>query len=206
MDRDSNYREITTEEVDAAAALIARAYIDDPLCAFTLPNRRTREKTLFKLFRALGELSAKNRRLYGVGDPLLGIAIWKRPDEEDLSVPISSLGKFLPLLFTYYPIGLYRARGIVNQTEALHARHAPGPHFYLDNLAVHPSAQGKGLASRLVRPFLEQAEAQNVPVYTDTVTRSNVAIYEHFGFTCVEEAAVPGTGVTIWALLREPGQ
>jgi hypothetical protein len=54
----------------------------------------------------------------------------------------------------------------------------------------------------LIRPFLEMADSQKTLAYTDTVTRSNVALYEHFGFQCVEESAVSGTGLTVWALRR----
>ena len=52
-----------------------------------------------------------------------------------------------------------------------------------------PSARGQGLSSRLIRPFLEMA---------DTLTRSNVGLYKHFGFQCVEESPVPGTELTVW--------
>jgi len=57
-------------------------------------------------------------------------------------------------------------------------------------------------ASRLVKPFLEMADAQRIMMYTDTVIHSNVALYEHFGFECVEEKAIPGTGITVWTLRR----
>ncbi len=90
----------------------------------------------------------------------------------------------------------------MNQTEALHAKYADEPHFYLDNIGVMPSARGKGLSSKLIRPILEMADSQKTIAYTDTVTRSNVALYEHFGFQCVEERAIPGTGLTVWALRR----
>ncbi len=46
------------------------------------------------------------------------------------------------------------------------------------------------------------ADAQKTIAYTDTVTRSNVALYEHFGFQSMEESAIPGTGLTVWALRR----
>lgn len=39
-------------------------------------------------------------------------------------------------------------------------------------------------------PFLEMADLQNVIAYTDTVTASNVSLYEHFGFQCVEASPV----------------
>lgn len=84
----------------------------------------------------------------------------------------------------------------------MHKKYAHEPHFYLDNIGVLPSARGQGLSSKLIRPFLERADSQKTIAYTDTVTRSNVALYEHFGFQCVEESAVSGTGLTVWALRR----
>ena len=53
-----------------------------------------------------------------------------------------------------------------------------------------------------VRENQSQDPTQKVSVYTDTVTRSNVALYEHFGFQCVEESAIAGTGITVWAMRR----
>jgi hypothetical protein len=49
----------------------------------------------------------------------------------------------------------------------------------------------------LIHPILEKADQMRVEVYTDTVTRSNVTFYEHFGFKCMEERSVAGTGITI---------
>ncbi len=69
---------------------------------------------------------------------------------------------------------------------------------------VEADARGQGAASRLIWPFLDKADAESAPAYTDTVTRSNVPLYEHFGFECVEESPVEGTGLTIWALKRNP--
>jgi GNAT superfamily N-acetyltransferase len=67
---------------------------------------------------------------------------------------------------------------------------------------VLPSARGKGLSSKLIRPFLEIADSQKVIAYTDTVSRSNVSLYEHFGFQCVEESSIPSVGITVFALRR----
>jgi len=46
------------------------------------------------------------------------------------------------------------------------------------------------------------ADTQRTIVYTDTVTSSNVALYEHFGFQCGEQSPVSGTGLTVFALRR----
>ena len=206
MDPTPDYRMLTLADVDQAAQVISQAFEDDPLCSFMLPRKRTRIKTLYTFFRALGEVSIKNQRGYGTGDPLQGVAYWKFPNQESMSINLKSLGKFIPLLFSSYPIGLIRARAALDRIDTLHEKHADGPHFYLDNLGVLPSARGKGVSSKLIRPFLEMADAQRVIMYTDTVTPSNVAFYEHFGFQCVEQSPVSGTGLTVFALRRPARQ
>ena len=195
-------RQLILADVEQAAQVIAQAFVDDPLTSFMLPFKATRVKTLLKLFRVYGEINIKNGRGYGVGEPLQGVAFWKIPAQGNLSISVKALGKFLPLLFTMYPIGYYRARAILNQIETLHNQHAAEPHFYLDNLGVLASARGKGLSSKLIRPFLKMADSQKVLAYTDTVTPSNVSLYEHFGFQCVEASPVNGTGITVYALRR----
>jgi GNAT superfamily N-acetyltransferase len=196
------YRLLTLSDVEQAAQVISQAFVDDPLTSFMLPSKATRVKTLLKFFRVYGEINIRSQRGYGVGEPLQGVAFWKFPTQENLSISIQSLAKFLPLLFTMYPIGYFRARAILNQIETLHNKHASEPHFYLDNLAVLPAARGQRLSSKLIRPFLEMADTQNVIAYTDTVTESNVPLYEHFGFQCVEAHLVKGTGITVYALRR----
>lgn len=204
VDTNPDYRLLNLSDVEQAANVIAQAFVDDPLCAYMLPFKRTRvrTRTLRKFFRAYGEVSIKNQRGYGVGEPLQGVAYWQFPTQSDLSISVRSLSKFLPLLLTFYPIGLLRARAVVSQTDTLHQKHADEPHFYLDNIGVLPSARGKGISSKLMLPILEKADAEKVAIYTDTVTEENVPYYEHFGFQCVEACAIPGTGITVWALRR----
>ncbi|HKY53600.1 MAG TPA: GNAT family N-acetyltransferase [Anaerolineales bacterium] len=197
-----DYRQLTLSDVEQAAQVIAQSFVEDPLVSFMLPFRATRVRTMVKFFRVYGEISIKNHRGYGVGEPLQGVAYWKAPEQEDMSISVKSLGKFLPILFTMYPIGYFRARSVISRIEDLHKKHANEPHFYLDNLGVLPSARGKGLSSKLIRPFLEMADSQKVIMYTDTVTKSNVPLYEHFGFQCMEESHIPSTGITVFALRR----
>src|SRR6185503_16686283 len=95
-------RLLTPDDVGPAAQVLAQAFIDDPLCAFMLPFRRTRLKTLSTVFRALGEVSITHQRAYGIGHPLQGVAYWKFPQQDDISISIKSINKFIPLLFTFY--------------------------------------------------------------------------------------------------------
>ena len=199
---DTVIRPLNLADVEQAAEVISQAFVDDPLCAFMLPFRRTRVMTLRKFFRLYGEVNIQNQRGYGIGEPLKGVAFWMEPTKLDVSMSIKSLGTFLPLLFTMYPIGYLRAKVILKQIDLLHKKYAAEPHYYLDNIGVLPAEQGRGYSSRLVRPFLARADAEKAITYTDTVTRVNVGFYEHFGFQCMEECPVEGTGVTVWSFLR----
>ena len=199
----TNSRLLTVSYVEQAAQVISQAFFNDPLISFVLPFRCTRVKTLYKFFRAYGEVNIKNNRGYGFGEPLQGVAYWKSPNQDNLSISVKSLTLFLPLLFTFYPIGYFRAKAIFQKIDELHKKYADEPHYYLDNIGVIPNAQGKGVSSKLIRPILEKADSQKVITYTDTVTQSNVALYEHFGFQCVEESSIANTGITVWALRRQ---
>jgi GNAT superfamily N-acetyltransferase len=133
---------------------------------------------------------------------LQGVAYWKAPEQKPMSVNVKSLPRFLPLLLTMFPLGALRARRLVEKTEAIHRQYADQPHYYLENLGVAASARGQGVSSRLIRPILEQADAQKALTYTDTVNPDNVPLYEHFGFQCAEAAYIPGTRLTVFALRR----
>jgi ribosomal protein S18 acetylase RimI-like enzyme len=204
MDHKSDFHLLTLSDVEPAAQVLSQAFANDPLCVYILPSQKTRVKILYKFFLVYGELNIGNNRGYGIGDPLQGVAYWKSPTQENLSISLKSLGKVIPLFFTLYFAGYMRGKPITAQIDAMHKKYADEPHYYLDNLGVMPNAQGQKLSSKLLRPILQIADEQKVITYTDTVTRSNVAIYEHFGFQCVEECAVTNTGVTIWALRRPP--
>lgn len=201
---ETNYHPLIPDEAKRAAFVIASAFMDDPLASFILPFRRSRFHTLNKFFLLYAQINIEKGCAFGVGEPPQGIAFWEFPDQEPASIRLSSLVGLLPLIFTVYPLGLFRARKIIAKTNEMHQKYASFRHYYLDNLGVLETARGKGLASLLLRPVLEQADAQGIPVYTDTVTRANVSLYEHFGFVCQEEAAIPGTGVTVFALFRQP--
>jgi len=45
-------------------------------------------------------------------------------------------------------------------------------------------------------------DAAGLPCYLETLEEKNVRLYEHFGFTVLEQTAVPDTYLTVWAMLR----
>jgi ribosomal protein S18 acetylase RimI-like enzyme len=204
-ENDSNYRLLEQAEARKAADVLLQAFADDPLYAFLVPPKQLRLPTLAAFFQAYSELNTRYRRGYGRGEPLEGVAFWQMPGQARRSINGEYLCAFLPLVFSLYPFVFLRLRRVSWRLQQLRDKYAPEPHFYLDYIGVLPAFQGKGVASRLLRPMLHQADCAGLPVYTDTNERTNLGLYEHFGFRCMEECRVRATGVTIWALRRPVG-
>ena len=76
--------------------------------------------------------------------------------------------------------------------------------WYLYNLSILPEAQGKGIATKLLRPMLDFCDRENTVCYLETNKESNVALYKHFEFQLAEQDLVPGSNVMHYAMTRQP--
>jgi len=86
--------------------------------------------------------------------------------------------------------------------DAIHQRQAPFKHWFLQTIGVNPRSQGKGYASKLIRPMLTRIDEEGLPCYLETLDEHNVPLYEHLGFKVVDKATIPKTSLTNWAMLR----
>jgi GNAT superfamily N-acetyltransferase len=200
--REAMMRQLAMADAEPAAEVLARAFYNDPLWLYLLPEPTQRAAMVRHTFRAVLPVFVGSGRTYGVGAPLAGVAAWELPGRN-----VTQLSGLLnPALFTLLFAPLLRvfrrALPIFARFEEMHRQYAPQPHYYLNTIGVVPETQGKGLASQLIKPFLAQADARAASAYTETMTPENVPLYEHYGFVCREAYRVPGTDLFIWALYR----
>jgi ribosomal protein S18 acetylase RimI-like enzyme len=76
--------------------------------------------------------------------------------------------------------------------------------WYLFNLSVRKDAQGKGLASKLMRPMLQFCDEERMIAYLETNKATNVGLYQHYGFDLMKEELIPKTSVMHYAMVRRP--
>ena len=76
--------------------------------------------------------------------------------------------------------------------------------WYLYNLSVKKDAQGKGIASKLLRPMLKFCDDEKMVCYLETNNEPNVRLYNHFDFTLKEEVIIPKTEVHHYSMARNP--
>ena len=58
--------------------------------------------------------------------------------------------------------------------------------YYINWIAVNAKCKGTGIFRKLISPIIDTCEKNHMDVVLETFTKSNVPIYEHFGFEKVE--------------------
>jgi ribosomal protein S18 acetylase RimI-like enzyme len=186
------------DEVPQLAAMLARAFHDDPVTAWFMPNAARRPKYAARFFgwqlhRLLGQEQVH------VADDRSAVAIWALPGQwrESNWQALRLFVALVPALMTHLPAA---ARGV----ERVEQRHPPEPHLYLAVLGTDPPAQGRGLGSAVLRPGLELCDREGLPAYLESSKESNVGFYSRFGFRVTEEVRMPGDGPKVWLMWRDP--
>lgn len=195
-------RRLAPADAGAAAEVLARAFVNDPLWLYLFPDATQRAALVRQAFRTFAPGFVADLVALGVGAPLEGVAVWSPPDQAPPRLDALLSANMLALVFSPFLGALPRVAPIFSRFEALQRRYAPEPHYYLNTIGVLPQAQGRGRASALIRPVLDQADARGLTAYTETMTPENVPLYQHYGFVVRAEEAIPGTGLRIWALQR----
>ena len=78
------------------------------------------------------------------------------------------------------------------------------PYWLLDQVAVEPAAQGRGIGGAMLRFAIERAALDDRPLFLETGRPGNVPLYEHFGLRVFDEADAPDGGPRIWFMRRDP--
>jgi len=69
-------------------------------------------------------------------------------------------------------------------------------HIYLKMVGVRGNAQNKGVGGRMFRPLFGAADSLGVPIYLETESKENEAMYMHYGFETREIITVVAKGDT----------
>jgi len=197
------------ERGDEVAALMGRAFQDDPLFALACPDPGDRARWLPWLFRWSTWKGFLFGQTLGTEEPLAGVTALIGPGggeftEADLARFCYGSGREVVGAEVWD-----RAVAVVNAAfepldAALH--HAvPEPHWYLDVIAVEPTLQGRGIGSRLLQAAGARADADGMPIVLLTYQPKSLPLYQRYGYDVVCEGAVAGSEVRGWGMRRDPG-
>ncbi len=180
------------------AAVLARAFDDDPVACWILVNARSRPGGLRKFFSIqLRGTYLPHGEVYTTPDHE-GASLWTPPD-----APHPGIGDLLRLV----PMAPFIGRRLgqtVTFLQRLEAKRPSTPHWYLGVLGTEPALQGRGIGSALLSPVLARCDEEGLPAYLESSKDRNVPFYRRHGWEVTEELHAPGGGPTLWLMWREP--
>ncbi|MCK5155840.1 MAG: GNAT family N-acetyltransferase [Spirochaetales bacterium] len=149
-------------------------------------------------------------KVYAVSPNIEGVAIWLPQNQSKISTGkaiksgVLSLKGLLPEKPGKRWKFFKRLIAYSAYSTQLHAKYAPFPHWYLLTIGITSEYREKGYGSKLIRPILQSLDQQKMPCYLETHNPANLKLYEHYGFSIVEERKLPGSDQPHWAMLRDP--
>jgi GNAT superfamily N-acetyltransferase len=194
-----------TAEEPAVIAALARAFYDDPLFGFFVPNLVKQMKSLISFMNS----GVKDARAFGDvwvahhAGRVAGAAVWLPPG----AYPRGPRREFMTyvrtmptLLHSGKRIG--RAVALLGAVDKAH-HEVTGPHYYLGILGTDPEFQRTGAGSAVLAPVLERCDTEGLPAYLETQKESNIAYYARHRFELAQKIELAGCP-PIWTLLRPP--
>lgn len=181
------------------ATTLARAFQDDPVFRWMIPDARRRRERLPAFFAMMFGID-RHRATILTSLDRDAASFWRRPAlaATPFTVMVPRLGT---LLHVFGVAGLWRALIV---SRAIEAHFPKGDAFiYLHFVGVDPVVQRGGRGAVMVRAGI--ARARNVPIYLETARLENVAFYLGLGFTVVDEWAIP-SGPSFWSMRRSPDE
>ena len=188
-------RQATAADAEPLAATLARAFYDDPVFSFFLPNDATREAKLRQVMRILFKLGQPYGACWVTAN-YESATLWRPPSQ--WHVPFSAYITNGPALLSTFGGGILR---VLATTDMMEKAHPHAPHWYLQTIGTDPAFQGKGYGGVIMRHTLAMADAARMPCYLESSKDTNIPIYQSFGFTVTGELTVPG-GPKIWPMWR----
>ncbi|HEV7804764.1 MAG TPA: GNAT family N-acetyltransferase [Solirubrobacteraceae bacterium] len=188
-------RRARREDFRPLAAMLARAFYDDPVTSWFYPNPRRRLARATRFFGIRLRQLADQDLIFTTEDHT-GAALWTQPGRwrEDLRQSLM----LLPML----PVLLPHIRRSTRAVREIERRHPVVPHYYLSVLGTDPEQQGEGIGSALLTPVLDRCDVEGIAAYLESSKETNVDFYVRHGFTVTDRIVLPD-GPSLWFMWRE---
>ena len=197
-------RRATEADIDACAAVLTRAFQDDPGTMLVEPDDARRREIFRPFFRTFIAASiADGADIVVPAGELNGVASWFGPDAHAPREASMVEHGLLDVLGGFGEEATGRLGPMTGELDAQHARLMQEPHLRLEFFGVDPDAQGRGIGVALAEHGHRRADELGLPCYLDTFTTKNVGFYERRGYRVIEMFTV-GDGVPVYAMRRDP--
>lgn len=167
----------TIKDKPLVIKILANSFDDNKSVNYIIKQDNKRAKRI----KALMEYSFDTCFMFGevyLSNDKTACALILYPDRKKLSM--KAIWADLTLVFK--AIGINRASKAMSRESQIKSHYPNTPFYYLWFLGVLPSAQHKGIGSKLLAEIIQDSHQQNKQIYLETSTLKNLPWYEKFNF------------------------
>lgn len=194
--------EMQEKDINSFSEILAKGFQGYSLFEYFCSNNYDIEK--MKLFWSVA-LRASYNQAISISDNVNanGVAVFFPPEYKDIDI------------FSYLNAGGYKLIGKLGIFKVrkmlrfdsfatkIKKKYADESTWYFYSFAVLQEARGNGIGTRLLKPMIDFFDEEKQSCYLETLKLENVAFYEKYGFKLMEEVNVPGSDLTLYAMLRK---
>jgi GNAT superfamily N-acetyltransferase len=189
-------------DVRALSVTLGRAFYEDPVMNWMLPDDRRRAKGLPRMFAILTQRQYLPRggvEVASNGPDVVAATLWDPP-----APPKPSRLDELILMPAFLWVFRSRARAAQEVAELMKKVHPEEPHWYLMAIGSDPTVRSGGFGHALMRSRLDRCDAEGAPAYLENSNPKNESYYMRFGFEVIGEIKLPDAGPSMWPMWRKP--
>ena len=192
-------------DVTELSHALGRAFYDDPVSVWIMPDDNARAAHLRKFFATVTHhhhLAGGGVEVASDGSAIGAAALWDPPGRWKQSAREQLM--MLPSFILGFGPRLSLGRKLGDLFARMKQEHPDEPHWYLAVLGSDTVVRGKGYGQALMRSRLDRVDAEHAPAYLESSKAENVPYYERFGFEVSSEIVIPDGGPTLWPMWRAP--
>jgi ribosomal protein S18 acetylase RimI-like enzyme len=148
-------RKATPDDLPQLSAALSKAFLDDPLMAWAIPDQDRRQRLLPEFFALFTRAFLRHHQTYTTAGDVVAAALWAPPG----AVPVSGqdaqeLGERI------VELAGPDAPRFLGVNKLFDDHHPHGSYWYLQFLGVAPAWQGRGVGSALMAPVLARCDRE----------------------------------------------
>lgn len=182
---------------------MVKSFVNDPMCNHIFSKVDKKKEALKAYLEYRVRYGIKYGQVYTTSEKFEGVVIWIPSFHADYSYWKSLKSGGIKMVLKLGLKIINQLKSMNRYAKELRENLVEEPHWNLSPIGVKPEYQGKGSASKLIRPFLKYLDTQQISCFLETMTQENLAIYERYGFDVVGEIKIPNTELINWGMLRK---
>jgi GNAT superfamily N-acetyltransferase len=191
-------RVLGPDDVSAAAAVMGRAFVKDPVWSHLVDDESRRAERLALFFGTIARASVGYGWLHATAN-LESVTLWAPPRRS--IVPDEHVEALLAVVPSVVPGAEARLHDLFGRVDE---HHPTEPHWYLSVIATDDEHRGRGIGMALLARDLAVVDATHMPCYLESSNPSNEPRYRAVGFEVMDRFDCCAGGPPLTMMWRRP--